>query len=123
MKRFLRKLRVPVVAFVVLALISGWNSYRAEEAIHLARTVDHRGDIRTCHIANLLNAQTNDRNAVLEKTAKLVVDALGVIQAAPHSAGDTTSIELAKLARKARRHQTHFARIKKTDCEKTFPTP
>jgi hypothetical protein len=115
--------RAKVVAYVILLLIAGWSGYRSEQAISLARTVDHRGDIRACTQENLIRSESNGRNAVLEKTARLVVDSLGVIRAAPRPPGDNTNIQLAKLAKRSRKLQTNFARAKMINCEKVFPAP
>lgn len=115
--------RAKVVAYMILLLIAGWSGYRSEQAIHLARTVDHRGDIRACTQENLIRTEANERNATLEQTAKLVVDALFVIRTAPRPSGDTTNKQLKILAARSRKLQTNFARAKMINCQKVFPGP
>jgi hypothetical protein len=112
-----------IAAYVVVALIAAFSLFQAMAAIDIARDVDYRGDIRACTQENLIKAQSNQRNAVLEQTASLVVDALTVIGDAQRPKGDETNKELARIAEKARIEQTNFGPAEITDCFKEFPKP
>ena len=115
--------RLKVVAYAILAVIAAGALYQSSQAIHLARTVDHSGDIRACTQENLIRTQSNDRNAALERTAATVVKALSVISESDRTKGDPTNAKLRKIAAEAREIQSSFEPAKITDCEKAFPKP
>jgi hypothetical protein len=120
MNRVVEFFRRRSVAYAILALVTALSLYQGNEAIKLAREVDYSGDIRACEQENLIKRQSNDRNATLERTAKLVVDALGVISEAEDP---KTSAELRSIAAEARTIQTQFDPATLIDCKSQFPKP
>jgi hypothetical protein len=115
--------RLKVVAYAILAVVAAGGLYQGNEAVNLARAVDHRGDIRACTQENLIRTQSNDRNATLERTASTVVDALNVISEANRPRDDRTNKRLRQIAAEAREIQSSFKPAALTDCEKAFPKP
>lgn len=112
-----------IVAYVILIVIAGFGLYRAQQAVTLARAVDHRGDIVGCQLENKIRSAENRRNASLEKTAVIVVRSLDVLSRAERAPGDNTNDRLENLAQKAHMIRVSFEQAPITDCEAKFPRP
>ncbi len=115
--------RLKVVAYAILALIAAGGLYQGHQAVELARTVDHSGDIRACTQENLIRTQSNIRDAKLQQTAKLVSESLLVLSKSERQKGDLTNLKLRVIAAQAKEVQTAFLPAKITDCNKAFPKP
>ncbi len=109
-----------LLAFFIVAAVAAFGLYQANEANKLARAVDHRGDIRACTQENIIRRDSNERNAALEQTAILVVDAFQLLADEQKT---TAKNRLNNIARRASAIQTDFPRAGLTDCSKAFPGP
>jgi hypothetical protein len=114
--------KLRLLAYLLIILVAGYSAVRAEQAVHLARTVDHNGDIRTCEATNNNRRAVNEHNAALEATAKLNVRALRIIANTSPAQSEKT-LRLRALAVEARKIQVNFPTIKPIDCHKQFPAP
>lgn len=111
------------LAYLLIVVVAGYSAYRSNEAIDVARNVDRKGDLRACNQENLIRSESNERNASLEKTAKLVVRALDIISKADRFKGDMTNAKLRQVASDAREVQSTFDSAKLADCQAEFPKP
>jgi hypothetical protein len=114
-------LRVLAVLGLILAIT--FALFQSTKAINLARQVDYRGDIRSCQQENAIRREANDRNAELEKTAKLLAESLAILRQVDRGPGETTNDQLREVSIKARKLQTNFKPARIADCRNEVPSP
>ena len=111
------------IAGALLLAAVGVSFAQSNKAIDLARSVDYKGDLRACEQSNKIARTTNRRDAELERTAKLLVEALDVISKRRTDHPDSTNRRLRLIARKARRVQTSFKPEPLVNCKKEVLAP
>jgi hypothetical protein len=110
-----------VAIYMVLIGIGGAGLVRGEQAVRLAREVDHKQDIRACKVENEIRKAQNIKNDELEATARLTVQMFKVLRQDGHT--PETNAKMRTLARAAAKVKVEFKPAKLTNCEREVPSP